>query len=99
MKLWWSSTAGTVSDRWRVLKRQAGDVASQQVRAFVRSWQDQRIDFSEFTFAKSPGKALSVIVVLVLLLLFVISGISRCVRGPARDRADASLYLAVEPPE
>ena len=66
---------------------------------FVRNY---KLDLSDLKLTDSPVKLISVALGILILLIFIISGLSRCVRRPAADEAAAQddieeLILATEP--
>ena len=70
----------------------------------VREWcRDRGIDLSKLTIVASPGKAFLLMCGLLVIFVFVISGLSQCVRKvlppPGEDRTEQPLVLAVDPPD
>lgn len=69
---------------------------------FLRGW---RLDLSGLRLAESPVRLVSVIAGVLIVLVFIVSGLSRCVRKPADDEPVVAtdeieeLLLATEPPE
>lgn len=85
-------------DRWR----QAAQQGSRWAAHLASAWARHRSDFPRITLAQSPWKAALLMVGALVVLLFIISGLSQCVRK-ARPAADdvgrEALHLAVDPPD
>jgi len=87
----------TASRRWERLAA-AGRARAAGQREF---WQTRSRSLREIRFSETPLKVVSVIVGIVILLVFAISGLSRCARqAPGRQAGadERDLMMVVDPP-
>jgi transcriptional regulator with XRE-family HTH domain len=81
------------------------DLVEDRVHGVRDWWQDHTFDFSWFHFSGSPIKVASVAIGIIVVLVFIISSLSRCVRtasGPLSGmggRQSDELLLAADPPD
>ena len=81
------------------------DLVEDRVHSVRDWWRDHTFDFSWLRFSGSPLKIVSVMIGIILVLIFVISSLSRCVRTPSGPLSGISgkqsdeLLLAADPPD
>ena len=81
------------------------DLVEDRVHSVRDWWRDHTFDFSWLRFSGSPLKVISVWIGIIVVLVFVISSLSRCVRRPSsplsgiNGRQSDELLLAADPPD
>ena len=81
-----------------------GEAGAKKLGNFREVLKETRFDPSKFTYSKSPVKFVSLMIGMIILLIFIISGLSRCFGTweteeiPTAGNENVDLHIAVEPP-
>lgn len=100
-----SLITGRVIQRATGLWKRAIKTLREKLRSIHHALQTHEFSLFKIEFAKSPIKSFSVILGILIVLVFVISCLYRCVKSsqsealpPSAEKTQAQLRLAIEPP-